>query len=135
METDPISTEEALRLHRQFLQDLLAEVMKALSVGQPGVGRLAYALEVYWEGAFKRRDVRRAVVAATVGTPQEKSVEPMGRPFEMMIRAELVPSERADLDQLAHLIYDEARAIALEEAVSGERQQARRERLALTIRG
>jgi hypothetical protein len=58
----------------------------------------------------------------------------MGKPFLMMVRAELMPRRGAHADQLALRVYDEAPAIAVAEAPSGSRDQARREKLASLIR-
>lgn len=128
------SVDDALRAHRQFLQELLDAVMPVMSVGQASDDRLLAALELYWDACFERRDVRNAVLAITRGTAAEHAVEPMGKPFLMMVRAELRPRHGARADELALAVYDLARAIAVDEAVSGERALARRRALAELVR-
>lgn len=128
------SVEEALKAHRQFLQELLDAVMPMISSGQPSDERLLAALEVYWDACLARRDIRNAVLAATRGTAAEHAVEPMGKPFLMMVRAELRPRHGARADELALAVYDIARAIAVDEAASGERAVARRRALADLVR-
>lgn len=128
------SVEEALKAHRQFLQELLDAVMPMISSGEPSDERLLAALEVYWDACLARRHVRNAVLAATRGTAAEQAVEPMGKPFLMMVRAELRPRHGARADELALAVYDIARAIAVDEAVSGERALARRRALAELVR-
>lgn len=126
--------EGALKVHRAFLQEVLAEVMPMLSTGTPGDERLIESLEVYWEACFARRETRRAVLAATRGSCVEKVVEPMGKPFQVMVRAELLPRHGADADALAQTVYDIARAIAVDEAVADARAPARRRALIKLIR-
>lgn len=124
-----MTSDEALDLHRSFLKEVLADMLKVLSTGEPGTARVVAALEAYWESSFTRREARRAVLAATSGTAIEKVVEPMGRPFQLMVQSELIAAQRADADVMSMLIYEEARGIAVEEAMTGERKLQRRKRL------
>jgi hypothetical protein len=128
------STAEAVQSHRNFLQEVLAEVMKVLSFGPPSDERLIAALEVYWEACFARREVRRVVIESTRGSEVEHSIEPMGKPFLMMVRAELLPQHGERADELALSVYDQARAIAVDEAVAGIRASTRREEVLGVIR-
>lgn len=125
---------EALRAHRAFLQEVLAEVMPILSSGTASDERLIMGLDAYWDACFSRRGVRRAVLAATRSSALEPVVEPMGKPFEVMVRAELMPTHGARAAALATVIYDTARAIAVDESVSGERATLRRKALIARIR-
>ncbi len=129
-----LTPEQALKLHRQFLQEILADVMKVMSTGVASDERLIASLEVYWEACLARRDQRRAVLDATQGSPTEHAVEPMGKPFLMMVRAELLPRRGAAADQVALRVYDAARAIAVSEALSGTRDIAGRQELMTLIR-
>jgi hypothetical protein len=135
MTQSAVSAEEAIRMHRQFLQEILGEVMRVLDVGAASDDRLIAALEAYWQACLSRRDRRIAVIESTSGTAFEKSVEPMGKPFLMMVRAELMPRRGAAADQAALFVYDEARAIAVAEAVSGVADTQRRAQLIAFIRG
>jgi hypothetical protein len=134
MLSSELTAEQAIKLHREFLQGILADVMRILNQGSASDERLITALDAYWEACLARREQRRAVLAATKGTQFEHAVEPMGKPFLMMVRAELMPRRGAQADQVALQVYDEARAIAVAEALSGTRDQARREKLASLIR-
>jgi hypothetical protein len=129
-----LTQEQALQLHRAFLQEILAEVMSVMSVGIASDERLIAGLEKYWEACLARRDKRRAVLDATVGSPSEHAVEPMGKPFLMMARGELLPRRGKLADQVALHVYDEARDIAVTEALTGARETARRQALAALIR-
>ncbi|MFA5941577.1 MAG: hypothetical protein WC809_19685 [Sinimarinibacterium sp.] len=120
---------QALKAHRIFLQEVLVEVMPILASGTASETRLIAGLEVYWEACFARRDTRCAVHAATKNTPFEQVIEPMGKPFEVMVRAELLPTLGAHAAALATFVYDTARAITIDEALSGERASERRRAL------
>lgn len=134
MEGRLMSTEDALTAHRVFLQEILAEVMPILSEGTASDERLMRALDVYWEACFARREIRCAVLAATRNSEFEKAVEPMGKPFLMMVRGELLPRHGARADQLALTVYDAARQIAVDEAAGGQRVTERRRVLIALIR-
>ncbi|HVT36980.1 MAG TPA: hypothetical protein VHE37_15425 [Nevskiaceae bacterium] len=134
MEQGPLTTEQALELHRSFLKEVLAEMLQALSEGEPGIERVCRSLEVYWESAYARREARRAVLAATTGTAIESTVEPMGRPFQLMVEAELSAAHCADAHMLSQFVYQEARGIAVEEAMADARKPQRRRRLLERIR-
>lgn len=128
-----MTPEEAMKQHKQFLQDILQDVLKVFASGEAGVNRMITGLHVYWDASHQRSATRRAVLAATAGTPYENKVEPMGRPFMVMIRSELHTSGFTNSDALSQQIYNEAREIALEEAQSGERNLKRREQLVASI--
>ncbi len=134
MAPSQVTPDQAVELHRDFLRDVLDDVLRSLESGEPGVERLCRALVIYWEGCFERRDVRRAVIAATSATELQRDIEPMGRPFSLMIRSELVSAARANVDQLARKVYDGARAIAVQEAQSGQRQTLHREQVLQQVR-
>jgi hypothetical protein len=134
-EEKKLTTDEAMKQHRLFLQELLRDVMTVLATGEPSAERLVEALGVYWEGCFARRAIRKRVLEATAGTQFEKSVEPMGRPFEFMVRAELQGSNLPNLDDLSEQIYQEARAIAVDEARENQRLLPRRRALEARARG
>src|SRR5690348_11981116 len=112
MQSNEKAVSDAMRAHRAFLQEVLAEVMKILEIGQPSDERLIKAMESYWEACYARRAVRRGVVSATKGTSFEQAVEPMGKPFLLMVRAELVPKHPDTADELSQRVYDTARAIS-----------------------
>lgn len=128
-----ITSEEALQLHKRFLQELLQDMMKVFDTGNAGVERMIKGLRVYWDSNHQRAATRRTVLAATAGTPYENQVEPMGRPFQAMIRAELLASGIKDSQELSQMVYEEARQIALEEALTGKRKLKRREKLIARI--
>ena len=134
MAEQSLTVEQALKLHRDFLQAILAEVLAVMSTGTASDERLVAALEVYWEACLSRRDQRRAVLAATAGSPSERAVEPMGKPFLMMVRAELLPSRGTQADAIALQIYDQARDIAVCEAQTGIRDRVRRDAVLALIR-
>jgi|SRR5581483_3504633 len=126
MSGERTTTAQALDLHKQFLQLVLQDVMQVLASGEPSPQRLVRALEAYWASCLRHRHRRVAVQAAVAGTSFEDAVEPLGRPFRLMLQAELAPMKGADTEQLAQWIYDEARAIAVDEATTGEPEPARR---------
>lgn len=134
MNKDVLSPDEAIKLHRGFLQEILAEVMKIMGVGAASDERLIAALEVYWEACLARRATRLAVLKATSGSQHERAVEPMGKPFLMMVRAELLPRRGNRADDVALAVYEEARKIAVDEAASGDREIVRRQNLLALIR-
>ena len=129
MSNAQLSADEALKAHRTFLQEVLAEVLPVLSVGAPSPERLVAGLHAYWEACLARREIRCAVLAATANSAAGQVVEPMGTPFEVMVRAELLPVHGVRSADLAREIYDVARAIAVDEALSGERESERRRAL------
>lgn len=132
---EELTPDQALALHRQFLQEVLAEVMHIFSSGTASDERLSRGLETYWEACLARREQRRTVMEATSGSPAEFAVEPMGKPFLMMVRAELLPRRGKASDGMALTVYDEARAIAVSEALTGQRETARRRSLIQAICG
>ncbi|MDP9140533.1 MAG: hypothetical protein M3O62_07070 [Pseudomonadota bacterium] len=134
MARQDLTPEQALQLHRGFLQEILADVMRVMSVGVASDERLIAGLEMYWEACLSRRDKRRAVLDATMGSASEHAVEPMGKPFLMMARGELLPRRGKLADQVALHVYDEARNIAVSEALTGVRDTARRQALIALIR-
>lgn len=129
-----LTLEQALQLHKKFLQDILQEVMKILDTGAAGVERMIRGLDTYWDANFSHRKTRYKVQAALTGTPHENIDEPMGRPFLVMIRAELLASGMQDIDALSQEIYTVAREISVDEAVSGTKQLERRAQLIAHIR-
>lgn len=129
-----LTPEQALQLHKKFLQDVLQDVMKILDTGEAGVERMIRGLNAYWVANHKHRATRRKVQAALMGTPQENIDEPMGTPFLVMLRAELLADEVKNLDALAQEIYVAAREISVAEAASGRTQLKRREKLIAHIR-
>ena len=134
MNKEVLTPDDALKLHRAFLQEVLGEVMKIMGVGTASDERLITSMEVYWEACLARRTTRLAVLKATAGTPVERVIEPMGKPFQVMVRAELLPRRGEQADAAASIVYDEARSIALQEALSGQRCTARRQKLIDLIR-
>jgi hypothetical protein len=129
-----MAPEAAIAEHRRFLQEILAEVLAILDVGSASDERLIAALIAYWDACLARRDCRLAVIEATRGTAYEKSVEPMGKPFLMMVRGELLPRRGSAADAAALHVYDQARLIAVAEARTGSADPAERERLMAYIR-
>lgn len=125
---------QALEVHKKFLQDILQEIVKVLAVGEAGTDRVIKGLSTYWNASLRYSATRRKVQAAVAGTPHEKDAELMGRPFLMMIRAELQASKVQNLDAVSQEIYDEAHAIALSEATTGKRAAARRKKLVARIK-
>lgn len=134
MGNQSLTTDEALKLHRTFLQGVLGEVMPVLSVGRASGERLIAGLHAYWEACLARRELRCAVLAAARNSPIEQVIEPMGKPFEVMVRAELLPAHGARAAALAAQVYQTARAIAVDEALSGAREGERRQALIAQIR-
>lgn len=126
MSGERVATAQALEMHKQFLQLILQDVMQILATGEPSPQRLVRALEAYWASCLRHRHRRVEVQAAVAGTSLEDAVEPMGRPFRLMLQAELAPLKRREAPQLAQWIYDEARAIAVDEAITGEPEVERR---------
>ena len=131
---ESLTTEQALELHKKFLQNILQEVMKILETGDPSVDRMIRGLNTYWDANHQHSAARRRVQQALVGTPYESNAEPMGRPFLMMLRAELQADHVQNIDAISQQVYDEAREIALDEAMSGERKLDRREKLIAYIK-
>lgn len=126
--------EVVLQQYREGIQQLVTSVMAELGNHPPGVERLCAGLQRYWDNWHEHRALRRAVVDATRGTPYENSVEPIGRPFLMMLRAELIHDGVRDADRLAQWLYDESRAIADAESRSGRRAPRRRACLLALLR-
>jgi hypothetical protein len=124
-----LGVEPALQLHKQFLQAILQEIMKVFESGNSGVDRLIKGLRTYWDANFEHRATRSAVQVALAGTPYESNAETMGRPFLMMMQAELQASQVLNFAALAQTIFEKAREIALEEVISGEKQLDQREKL------
>lgn len=133
MSAQLLSADEALKVHRTFLQEVLAEVMPILATGTASVPRLISGLHAYWEACLARREVRCAVQAAVRHRSIEPVIGPMGMPFEVMLRAELLPTHGVRAAALAKEIYEAARAIAVDEAPSGERESERRRALIAQI--
>lgn len=129
-----LTTEQALQLHKKFLQDLLQDVVKVLETGQAGANRAIEALKIYWEANLQHSAARRTVQDALVRTSNEKDAERMGRPFLLILRAELQAGNVQNLDAISQEVYDEAHEISLAEAASGERDLARREKLIARIK-
>lgn len=129
-----LTTEQALQLHKKFLQDILQDVMKMLDTGDAGIERMIRGLNAYWDANYAHRATRCQVQAALVGTPHENIDEPMGRPFQVMIRAELLADGVQDLDALSQEIYTVSREISVAEAASGQQQMERRAKLIARIR-
>ncbi|HSW14949.1 MAG TPA: hypothetical protein VLI06_19035 [Solimonas sp.] len=126
--------EEAIRLYRAAMQEVVGEIMGVMESRAPGLDRLCDGLERYWEGWFARRELRRAAYDSTRGTSFEHSVEPMGRPFLVMVRGELLQDGVRNADRLAQWIYDESRAIATAEADGDERAPERRAKMLALLR-
>lgn len=126
---ESLTIEQALQVHKKFLQDILQDIMKVLGKGEAGTDRVIKGLSTYWNTSLRYSATRRKVLAVIAGTSHEKDAELMGRPFLMMIRAELQASKVQNLDVVSQGIYDEAHAIALEEAGTGKRASARRKKL------
>ncbi|MEQ1440734.1 hypothetical protein AAG565_15385 [Fontimonas sp. SYSU GA230001] len=129
-----LSIDEALQLHRRFLQEVLAEVLPVLSRGDASAERLVAGLHAYWEACLARRGMRCAVLDGVRDSPAATVVEPMGKPFEVMVRAELLPELGTPATALAAQIYEDARSIAVDEAATGEREGERRRALIARIR-
>lgn len=134
MSAQLLSADEALKVHRTFLLEVLGEVMPVLSAGSASVPRVISGLHAYWEACLARREVRCAVLAAARLGAIEPVFEQMGKPFEVMLRAELLPTHGVRAAALAKEIYDCARAIAVDEALAGERESERRRALIAHIR-
>ncbi len=128
-----LTTEQALQLHKEFLQSILQEVMNVVATGKAGVERMIQGLNTYWDANLKHAATRRKVRDALMGTSHENEEEPMGRPFQMMLRAELQASHVKNPNALSQKVYEEAREIALAEALSGKQQTARRKKLLAEI--
>ena len=128
-----LTIEQALQLHKKFLQDILQDVLKVLEAGEPGTARVIEGLNKYWDANQQHREARRKVQEVIAGTSHEQDAERMGRPFLLMLRAELLASNAKDLDVLSQEIYDSALEISLVEAASGERDVARREKVIARI--
>lgn len=133
MSEQDITPAQALEMHKQFLQLILKDVMQVLATGEPSPQRLVRALEAYWDSSLKHRDRRVTVQGAVAGTAVADAVEPMGRPFRLMLQAELAPTKRKAAAVLAQQIYEEARAIALNEANAGKPDPASRRALIARI--
>lgn len=129
MDKQSDSAQAAIRLHQAFLQEVLARVMTVLGQGVASEQRLAAALEAYWEASFERRDTRLGVLRDTQGTDLEGAVEPKGRPFLIMVRAELRPRFDRQAESLALQVYEQARALAVREAQDGVRDPEGRRRI------
>lgn len=129
-----LTAEQALQLHKNFLQDILLGVVKILGSGEAGADRMIKGLNAYWNVSYRYGPTRRKVQVALAGTAHENAQELMGRPFRMMLSAELQASKVQNIDALSQEIYNEAHDIALTEALSGKRVLGRRKKLAARIR-
>jgi len=126
--------QQALALHRQFLQEVLSEVMPVFSAGNASDDRLISALQAYWEACFKRRATRRKVMELTTGTSIKAQVEPLGRPFFHMVVSELWSNHGSNSAAVAAEIYRLARTLAVDEALADHRLPERRQQVAASIR-
>ncbi|MES2491038.1 MAG: hypothetical protein V4607_14720, partial [Pseudomonadota bacterium] len=96
-----LTAEQALQLHKQFLLDILQDMMKVFETGDAGVARMIRGLQVYWDSNHQRSATRRMVHGVLSGTHHENNAETMGRPFLMMLRAELQASNIQNVETLA----------------------------------
>lgn len=131
MNTIPLMPEQALPAYRDFLRQVLTEVIDTLSGerSEPGIRRLSKAMQTYWDACLARRSLRSAAVQAAAGTCYESQIEPLGQPFLVLLRAELRHIGCSNADDLSRDIYVCARGITVEEARSGRQEKQHRESL------
>jgi hypothetical protein len=129
-----LTTEQALELHKKYLQDILQNIMLVFETGDASIERMIRGLNGYWDANYQHRVTRRTVYDTLKGTPYENSTDSMGRPFELMLRAELHASNVQNDEVLSKKIYEEAREIALAETISGKRNLKRRKQLVSDIK-
>lgn len=123
-----LSPAVAMILHRWHIQDIVADVVKASGPMSAGIERLCAGLEAYWESAFARRGMRRMVEQTAHDHKLLRRVDSMGKPFCLLIELELKVSGWVMPGKKARIIFDQARAIMLEEVETG-RRSLRREQL------
>jgi hypothetical protein len=133
MNTMPLMPEQALPAYRDFLRQVLGEVVGQMS-GEPSLSRLTRAMQVYWDACFARRDQRTAAVQAAEGTRYAAEFEPLGQPFLKLLRAELSRIGCLEADELSRDVYLCARNITVEEARTGRREVQNRQSVLFMLR-
>jgi hypothetical protein len=133
MNTMQLMPDQALPAYRDFLRQVLTEVVGQIS-GEPSLSRLSRAMQAYWDACFARRNLRSAAVEAAAGTRYAEQIEPLGLPFLKLLRAELDHIGCHEAEGLSRDIYLCARGIMMEEARTGRRETQNRQSLLFMLR-
>lgn len=129
-----LSAEDIVEFFRSHIQQIVGEITRGMAETPAGMERLCAALVAYWEAGYARRSVRRMIDAAAAGTALENELDSIGKPFRHLLRLELQNVAAGKWKAATDVIFNEAKAITLEEATSGQRALARRSRLIIAIR-
>ncbi|HEY0914427.1 MAG TPA: hypothetical protein VGE22_06120 [Solimonas sp.] len=133
MNTMQLMPEQALPAYRDFLRQVLTEVVGQIS-GEPSVSRLSRSMQVYWDACFARREMRTAAVQAAEGTRYAEQFEPLTQPFLSLLRTELLQIGCPQADELSRDVYLCARNITVEEARTGRREVQNRQSVLFMLR-
>ena len=133
MNTMQLMPDQAVPAYRDFLRQVLTEVMGQMS-GEAGLSRLSRAMQVYWDACFARRALRTAAVQAAEGTRYAEQFEPLTQPFLKLLRAELARMGCTQADELSRDVYLCARNITVEEARTGRREVQNRQSVLFMLR-
>ncbi|AXQ27453.1 hypothetical protein D0B54_01585 [Solimonas sp. K1W22B-7] len=133
MNTMPLMPEQALLAYRDFLRQVLTEVVGQMR-GEASLSRLMQAMQVYWDACFDRRSQRTAAVQAAAGTRYAEQFESLGQPFLKLLRAELAQIGCPEADALSRDVYLCARNITVEEARTGRREMQNRQNVLYLLR-
>ena len=128
-----LSAEDIVEFFRSHIQQIVGEITRGMAETPAGIERLCAALVTYWEAGYARRSVRRMIVNAAAGTSLENELDRIGKPFRHLLQLELHSIGHRSKPTI-DTIFNEAKAITLEEATSGVRAMARRSRLIIAIR-
>lgn len=131
IDADELSPAVALILHRWHIQGIVADVVKASGPMSAGIERLCSGLEAYWESAFARRSMHHMVEQLAHNHKLLHRADSMGKPFCLLIELELKVSGWVMPSKKARVIFDEARAIMLEEIETGRRSSRREDLLSM----
>lgn len=133
MNTMQLMPDQALPAYRDFLRQVLTEVVGQIS-GEPSLSRLNRAMQAYWDACFARRNLRTAAVKAAEGTRYAEQFDALGQPFLKLLRAELAQIGCPTAEELSRDIYLCARNITVEEARTGRREAQNRQSVLFMLR-
>ncbi|HEX4895926.1 MAG TPA: hypothetical protein VFV11_06325 [Solimonas sp.] len=107
-------------LYRLHLARLVAELDRVTVGMRPGINRLLTGIETYWDACFSRRDVLRAMTAATAGDrATQAAMRRQGRAFVYLLRSELIGMGCTDAGVRAWELLGRVRKVAVLERRHG----------------